>query len=182
MSVSDTFLLRIKKVASDGYEVSALGELRNALLADLTSEIHAAVLWGLNDTHDPTAIWWLGEVARRGAILDALPILQSKLPLLPARKGFRDYRDDVRKACRELESIVAGRCPCRSASGSPESRSEMIVGQHWVDQKAYTEEYRVYCSICGRRFRVRKDSNYHHSRYRWRSVPGEGPWKRPVKP
>jgi hypothetical protein len=180
MSNSDVYLLRMQEVASGGYEVGALAELRNALIDDLSPEIHAAVLWGLSDTDDPIAVWWLGQLARRGAITEALPVLRAKLPGLPARRGVRDYRDDVRVACSHLESIAAGRCPCRTALGSPESWANMAIHENWVNQQAYTSEYRVYYKKCERRFRVTQDSNYHVAQYNWRPVPRAGPWHRPA--
>mgnify|MGYP006109523089 CR=1 FL=1 len=57
MTPSEDDLRRIKSVADMGYETNALAELRDALSDDLSPDIHAAVLWGLNESDDPTAIW-----------------------------------------------------------------------------------------------------------------------------
>ena len=180
MSQSDTYLARIKAIAAGGFDLNELGPLREELSADLSADTHAAVMWALTETDDPTTIWWMAFVAQQAEILEALPVLREKLPTLPRREGLRDYRDSIRDSIHHLASLTEGRCACATAQGSPEARPEMRIDRRVVHQKQYYSTLYVHCHRCGKRYEVDEDPSYHFTTYQWRSTPGHGPWPDPT--
>jgi len=176
MAKSEEYLQRIQAIAANGFDVNELGPLRQDLCNDLSSEVHAAVMWALTETSDPTTIWWMAYVAQRAEILEALPVLKEKLPSLPHQEGLRDYRDSVRDSIRHLESLAKGRCACATAQGSPGGRPEISIDSTIVHQKQHYSTLYVHCKRCGKRFEVEDDPSYHFPTYRWHPKRGRGPW------
>jgi hypothetical protein len=179
MNPSEKYLARIKAIAEGGFDVNALGPLRQELCADLSEDTHAAVMWALTETDDPTTIWWMAHVAQHVGILEALPVLREKLPTLPRREGLRDYRDSIRDSIHHLESLADGQCACATATAtpaSPESRPEMCVDRRVFHKKKYYSTLYVHCKRCGKRFEVTEDPSYHFPICHWHPKPGSGPW------
>jgi hypothetical protein len=81
MTKSEEYLQWIQTIAANGFEVNALASLRQELSEDLSSETHAAVMWALTETSDPTTIWWMGYVAQRS--LRPCPYSRKNCPTYP---------------------------------------------------------------------------------------------------
>lgn len=171
------FLRRMQTIAENGFNVRQLGALRNDLSNANPQDAKAAVIWAITQTTNPTTIWWMSAIAEQHEILEALPLLVEHLKGLPQRSGLRDYRDDVRSAIRQLQSLSKGNCACKTAQGLPSSRPEITVDHSKVVQRCCMLLYYVHCHRCGQRFEVEEDGSYHYPIFRWSSKKGKGPWK-----
>ncbi|MCU0429590.1 MAG: hypothetical protein MUF42_06415 [Cytophagaceae bacterium] len=100
---------------------------------------------------------------------DILPELEKIKPILPPRKGLRDYRIDASELIAHLQKKAAGICECKNKidfGTSPHIDMFEIVSCV-VHSEEYYSEYVVRCKRCSSEYKGREEEGYHYPVYRW---------------
>lgn len=109
------------------------------------------------------------EVLRVHGGAGELERLRAVRPMLPARKGLRDWRIETSRAIHIIHARVAGSCTCAAEAdcGAPVYGAQWAVESERVDHDEYCVYMIVRCTRCGSRWTVRQDDSYHYPTFAW---------------
>jgi len=141
------------------------GELEAATLG----EVAIKALETMGDD-DPTSLGMSACDALRvhgsGTLVERLRAVR---PGLPPRRGLRDWRVDADRALEVIEARAKGVCTCSAEA----SRGAPVYGNQWkvesesTDRERYCVIFEVRCTLCGTRWRVRREDSYHYPISSW---------------